>query len=88
MRRLPLLLVGAALAFPATADAKLCPGKSVYEATKVKGVSCAKAKAVLKDYWKDGDAPGAWKCKQIRYEGGVTTKCRNGDKRITHLSAD
>ena len=88
MRRLPLLLVGAALAFPATADAKVCQSSSVYELLKVRNVSCQKARAVLKDYWKDGVAPGAWRCKQEQYPGGVTTKCRKGDKRIVHQSAD
>jgi hypothetical protein len=88
MSRLPLLLVAAALAFPATAEARICPSKSVYEITKATNVSCTKAKAVLKDYWKDGVAPGSWSCHQKQYPGGVTTKCRKGDRRIVHQSAD
>ena len=88
MRRLPLLLVAVALALPAGAQAKACPSRSDYELTKVRNVSCAKARAVLNDYWKDGVAPGAWTCKQEQYPGGVTTRCRKGDRRIVHQSAD
>jgi hypothetical protein len=88
MTRLPLALATLALAFPATAEAKTCPSNSVYEQTKVRGVSCSKAKALLKDFWKDGVAPAGWKCNQKYYEGGATTKCRKGEKRITHFSAD
>jgi hypothetical protein len=89
MTRLPLLFVLAALVFPATAAARTCPQTSDYELTKVRGgVTCERAAKVLANYWEDQDAPGAWKCRQIQYEGGVTTKCRKGDKRIIHQSAD
>jgi hypothetical protein len=88
MYRLPLLLVAVALVLPATAEAKTCPTNSVYELTKVRKVSCERAKVVLHDYWKDQVAPGNWSCHQKQYPGGVTTKCRKGEKRIKHFSAD
>jgi hypothetical protein len=89
MTRLPLLLVLAALLFPATAAARTCPTTSDYELTKVRGgVSCHRAEKVLANYFADQVAPGNWTCTQKQYEGGVTTKCRNGEKRIKHFSAD
>ncbi len=89
MTRLPLLFVLAALAFPATAAAKTCPQTSDYELTKVRGgVTCERAAKVLSNYWADNEAPGNWTCTQKQYPGGVTTKCRKGDKRIKHQSAD
>ncbi len=89
MTRLPLLLVLAALLFPATAAAKACPKTSDYELTKVRGgVTCKRAEKVLANYFDDMDAPGRWTCHQKFFEGGVTTKCRKGEKRIKHFSAD
>jgi AAA+ superfamily predicted ATPase len=89
MTRLPLLFVLAALVFPATAAARTCPKTSDYELTKVRGgVTCKRAEKVLARYFADNEAPGNWTCKQKFFEGGVTTKCRNGEKRIKHFSAD
>jgi hypothetical protein len=90
MIRLPLLLlVIAVLAFPATAAARTCPQPSAYERTEVfGGVTCKRAANVLANYWADQEAPGNWTCRQKQYPGGVTTKCRKGDKRIKHQSAD
>ena len=66
-----------------------CPTTSMYELTKVDGVSCKRAKKVLKQWFNDNSAtPFGFTCRQKFYEGGVTTKCRKGDKRIVHASAD
>jgi hypothetical protein len=88
MTRLPLLLVLAALAFPASAAAKTCHTKSDYEAIKVHNVSCKRGKKIMKKYFAGDPTPYGYTCSVTQYEGGVTTKCRKGDKRVTHLSAD
>ncbi len=57
--------------------------------TKVTNVSCGKAKQVLKEYFKTGESPAlGYDCKIKPYEGGATTTCTKGDKKIKHYSAD
>ena len=88
MSRLPLLLTALALLFPATAAAKVCPSQSVYELNKVTNVSCSKAKKVIAEFFKNGSPALGFACKTKPYEGGATTTCVKGDKRIKHFSAD
>lgn len=84
-RLVPLALAAAAVAFPATAEARLCSFGRDNEKTRVVGVSCARAERVLSDYRnRVGGAPPGWSCTVGRFESelGDRTRCRNGAKRI------
>jgi hypothetical protein len=92
MRRvLTLLIVAAAFAVvvPAAPAAKTCAMTNPYVLIKVTNVSCAKAKEVVKAYFKNmSSKPSGFTCHQKQYPGGVTTTCRKGNKKIKHQSAD
>lgn len=84
-------LCALAVVFPATAPAALtsCATSNQYELTKVSGVGCKRAKTILDRWFADNTTtPGGFTCRQKQYEGGVTTTCRKGTKKIKHFSAD
>jgi hypothetical protein len=82
-------LIAAAFASPASAATfHKCPMPDDYTLTKVKHVSCKRADKILARYFNGETNPSGWTCKQKQYEGGATTKCRKGIKRIKHYVAD
>jgi Holliday junction resolvasome RuvABC DNA-binding subunit len=79
----------AILAPAAPAALQSCPQPNMYELTKVKGVGCKRAETILSRFFDDNTrTPGGFTCKQKQYEGGATTTCRKGEKKIKHFSAD
>jgi hypothetical protein len=84
-RFIPLALVAGSIAFPATADAKFCPGSGL-SGYKVTGVTCAKAKAVIKEFKQNGSPAKGFTCKEKSTEDGTTITCTKGDKRIKYFS--
>ncbi|MEJ7893900.1 MAG: hypothetical protein WKF94_14815 [Solirubrobacteraceae bacterium] len=89
MTRIPLLLVGLALVFPATASARSCssnePGAGNLTA---RNVSCTKARIILNARLSGQTRPFNFTCKARPYEGGSTTTCTKGDRRVRFQIAD
>lgn len=93
MRRLLTVLCACCVLVAVSAPnaaAKKCPSTSDYELIKVfGGVTCAKGQKVVTAYFDDPEStPFGFTCKQKQYEGGATTTCRKGAKKVKHFSAD
>ncbi len=88
MKRFTMLtLVAGAIVFPAAADARFCPGSGL-SGYDVKGVSCSTAKAVIKEFQRNGSPAKGFTCKEKSTPDGTSITCRKGDKRIKYVSAD
>ena len=84
MRLAPLGLASLALAFPATAEARRCPGSQEGEHIRTVGVTCKEANRVLNRFNDGPGAPDGWSCSTARFQSelGDRTRCRNGRLRI------
>lgn len=89
MTRLPLALVALALAFPATADAKSCSSNEENAGNlTAQNVSCKKARTIMNARLSGETKPFNFTCKSKRYEGGSTTTCTKGDRKVRFQVAD
>jgi hypothetical protein len=88
VRSLLALLVVAAFAFPASAQARGCETPSVYTHIETYKVGCAQAKKIFKAFFKDGTELFGYQCVQRQYEGGATTTCKKGEHKAIYYVAD
>lgn len=89
MHRFPLVLIALAVAFPATASAKSCSTDAPNAGNvTAKNVSCKKANIIVNSVQGGETRPFNYKCTSKPYEGGSTTTCKKGDKRVRFQVAD
>jgi hypothetical protein len=85
---LTALCVAVAGATPATAATKNCPTKSEQKVIIVTKVTCKRGKKVLRRFFHGKQHPFGYSCVQEQYEGGATTRCKKGKKRVEMQLAD
>ena len=89
MHRIPLLLVGLAIVFPATAEAKAC-SSDVENAGNVKAtnVGCAKARQIVASFQQGETKPFNFTCSSTPYKGGANVTCKKSDQKVRFQVAD
>ena len=83
---LAMLLIAASTASAATRECREI--SATVGAIKAKNVSCKRARKVVKAHSTGTEKPFGYSCIHQMYEGGVTWKCRKGDKRVIYSRAD